>query len=785
MLNPVPVNMQAVPKGLERYNQFINWRLVPDTDNPGEYKKLPCDLNGKIINSHDRQYWLPADKAAMSPHGIAFVFADTDPFWFIDLDGAWDGHRWSDVAIWARDFFPGCAIEVSLSGKGLHLFGCGSHALPRDHGCKNTANGIELYTTGRFCALTGTHAAGDAWIDFSGRMAEFVVHAGLKPRTEALSEAVTGEGVDPRYTGPTDDDELIRLMCGAAGSFKAGFGAKCHAKALWEADRAELTKHWPVTKARADGATWDWSAADAALMWHLSFWTGRDAERMARLFERSALYRPGKYEGRDAYRLGLLIKSGVRNPGVYDRPRGGLAVAPVDPVAIGASMASGSREGTRSTMELAKQVEHFKGCVYVQNAHAVLVPDGRLLKPSIFDATFGGYSFQMQFDNGRPTTEAFKAFTQSRMYGFPKVADTCFRPDRAPDEIIENRINVWRPIVVDEAEGDITPFLNQVAMMIPDAGDRAILFTYMKSLARNPGVKFQWAPVIQGVEGNGKSMLIRVMYRAVTKLYSHLPKASQLTEKYNSWLERRIFIGVEEIKVSERREVLEDLKDAVTNDWIEIRGMQQEKRMSENYTNWIFCTNHKDAIPVDENQRRYAIFYTAQQSKADLVRDGLTEPYFKTLYDWLKREGYRHVIHWLRHSPLDAVEYDPAGLSQRAPSTTSTREAIVMSLGRVEQEIMDAVEGERPGFCKGWISTAAVTKLLEERGVRSISGRKLGEILKSLGYEKIFKSPRRLHEEDNQQPHIYRKGSMTGSIIDYCMAQSYQMSLVGFARPIS
>lgn len=780
MLNPVPVNMQAVPKGLERYNQFINWRLVPDADNPGEYKKLPCDLNGQIINSHDSKYWLPADKAAMSPHGIAFVFAETDPFWFLDLDGAWDGQRWSDVANWAVDWFRGCAIEVSQSGKGLHLFGYGAHALPRDHGCKNTANGIELYTTGRFCALTGIQAAGDAWIDYSGRMAEFVVRAGLRPRSETLSEVVAFDGPDPKYTGPADDETLIRMMTDAAGSFKAGFGAKCHAKALWEGDRAELTKHWPVTKPRADGATWDWSAADAALMWHLSFWTGRDAERMARLFEQSKIYRPGKYEGKGAYRLGLLIKSGVRNPGVYDRAPRGIAVAPVDPAAIGVSLASGTREGTRSTMELAKQIEHFKGCVYVQNAHAVLVPDGRLLKPAVFDATYGGYSFQMQFDSGRPTHDAFKAFTQSRMYGFPKVGDTCFRPDRAPDEIIDNRVNVWRPIVVDETEGDVGPFVDHVAKMIPDPLDRAILFTYMKSLARNPGVKFQWAPVIQGVEGNGKSMLIRVMCHAVTKVYSHLPKASQLTEKYNSWLERRIFIGVEEIKVSERREVLEDLKDAVTNDWIEIRGMQQEKRMSENYTNWIFCTNHKDAIPIDENQRRYAIFYTAQQTKADLIRDGITEEYFKRVYDWLRGGGYGNVAYWLRHSPLDAVEYDPAGISQRAPSTSSTREAILMSLGRVEQEIMDAVEGELPGFRDDWVSTAAVTNLLEKNGVRSISGRKMGEILKSLGYAKVARSPRKINEED-AQPHIYRRNGKGGTIIDYCIAQGYQMTLVGFA----
>src|SRR5687767_565543 len=195
-------------------------------------------------------------------------------------------------------------------------------------------------------------------------------------------------------------------------------------------------------------------------------------------------------------------------------------------------------------MDLARQVEHFAGCVYVQAAHAVMVPDGRLLRAAVFNAVYGGWSFQMQYDHGRPTHEAFKAFTESRMIRFPSVVDTCFRPDREPSEIIDGRINTWRQPVVDEEPGDIAPFLNHVAKMIPDQRDRAILLTYAQSLARNPGKKFQWAPVIQGTQGNGKSMIIRALYHAVTKAYSHLPKASQLTEKYNSWLERRIFIGV-------------------------------------------------------------------------------------------------------------------------------------------------------------------------------------------------------------------------------------------------
>jgi Family of unknown function (DUF5906)/NrS-1 polymerase HBD domain len=775
MLNRIPVNMQAVPSGLERYRQFINWRLTPDGS------KLPCDIHGNIINAHDPVWWLSAEEAALSPHPLAFVFCDRDPFWFIDLDDAWNGSQWSTLAQWCLTYFAGCAVEISHSGTGLHLFGAGSYALPADHGCKNIKLGVELYTRGRFCALTGTQKAGNAWLDFGERLAGFVVSAALTPRETVPVEDDEQDGPDPRYTGPADDDALIALMLNSQGSVKSMFGANCHVRDLWQANRPALEAVFRPGSKRDDGLLFDWSSADASLMSHLAFWTGHDRARMARLFARSKLYRASKYEGKGAYRLPLVLKQGLRNTGVYDRPAPGLAVPPVVPGAVGASLAATGERGGRSTMDLAKQVEHFKGCVYVQAAHAVMVPDGRLLRPAVFNASYGGFSFQMQYDGGRPTHEAFTAFTENRMMRFPSAVDTCFRPDRAPAEMITGRVNTWVPPVIDEAPGDISPFLNHVAKLIPDPTDRRILFTYMQSLARNPGCKFQWAPVIQGTEGNGKSLIIRVLVHAVSREYSHLPKASQLTEKYNSWLEGRLFIGVEEIKVADRREVLEDLKDSVTNDWIEIRRMQQDKKMTNNYTNWIFCSNYKDAIPVNADQRRYAIFFTAQQAVADLIREGMTDAYFVELYRWLREGGgYQAVAHWLRNAPIEAPEYDPAGVCQRAPATTSRVEAISVSLGRVEQTIMDAIENDEAGFRDGWISTGAVTQYLTKRGVRDVSSRKMGDILKSIGFEHRFKSSAKIIEENGNRSHVWRKQTILGgSQMDFMIAQGYHSTLRG------
>lgn len=795
MLNPTPVNMQAVPQGLEQYKQFINWRLVPDRKKPGKFKKLPCDIAGNVIDAHNPAFWLTAAEAATSMHGLAFVFTRNDPFWFLDLDHALVNGQWSELAKWCLNFFPGCAVEISHSGEGLHLFGYGSHVLPPDHGCKNVRLGVELYTDGRFVALTGTQRAGSAFIDYSDRMASFVAQAELTSREMVEDDGDEYDGeVDPAYTGPADDGVLIAMMCGSKGSLKTMFGANIHPKELWEANEDALAAAFSPGEPRPDGRRFDWSSADASLLWHLSFWTGRDEARMMRIFEQWKLYRPDHYEGKGAYRAKLLLKQARRNPGVYNKPAPNAAVPPIAPGAIAPSQAAPLTDSKgRSLMDLTAQVEHFKGCVYVQASHAVMVPDGRLLEPKVFNAVYGGFVFQMEFAGTRPSTEAFKCFTESRMYKFPKVIDICFRPDLPAGAMITGagkvwagvgtpkdvRVNTWKAPVIDEAPGDVTRFLDHVRMLLPDPRDQAIFLTYMQSLVRNPGKKFQWAPVIQGVQGNGKSMLMYILEYAVGLDYCHRPKASQITEKYNSWIEGRLFIGVEEIKIADRREVLEDLKDTVTNKRVEVRKMQTDKRMVDNFTNWLFCTNHQDAIPINSDERRYAIFFTAQQSKADL----LPLSYFKAMYDWLDAEGYRFVSHWLRNAPLVDPQYDPAGDCQRAPETSSTLEAITASLGRVEQEIMEAVETGLPGFRQDWVSTSAVGKLLDDRGVRSISNRKTGDILKSLGYTKLFRSPRKIGEENGGQPMIYGRKGKTGSIVDYCIAQGYSMTLVGLSMP--
>jgi hypothetical protein len=108
--------------------------------------------------------------------------------------------------------------------------------------------------------------------------------------------------------------------------------------------------------------------------------------------------------------------------------------------------------------------------------------------------------------------------------------------------------------------------------------------------------------------------------------------------------------------------------------------------------------------------------------------------YFPNLYRWLAGGGYAILTEYLNTYPIPAA-LNPALDMHRAPETSSTAEAVAMSRGMVEQEVMEAVAEGRPGFCGGWVSSVALDRLLEQlRATRIVPRSKRKDLLQSLGF---------------------------------------------------
>lgn len=721
------------------YRQFIVYIAQPSRTRPGKTDKFPVDFrSGRVANAHDAAIWTDYATAIAyaatwgAPYGVGFVFTEADPFWFLDLDNCLlpDGSDWSPLAKSLCGAFAGAAIEVSQSGRGLHIFGTGR---PPVHGCKNEPLGLEFYHAGRFVALTGTSASGNAAFDASAILPALVAQYFPPDPGQFMEQAWTEEPA-PEWRGPADDDELIRRAL-RSQSTAAAFGGRASFADLWNCNLEALARCYPDPV-----RVYDASSADAALAQHLAFWTGKDCARIERLMRASKLARD-KWEREDYLPRTILGAVGRQFEVLTDKAPEPVAGAPDSPAP------SATDEPPRPTMVQGstfanndEQVRMFAGCVYIRDLHRVLVPGGHILKPEQFKVAFGGYTFTMDTANEKTTRDAWEAFTQSQAYRCPRADAPCFRPDLAPGAIVQRGgqvfVNTYWPVDIPRQVGDATPFLTHLAKILPDERDRLILLAYMAACVQHKGVKFQWAPLLQGVEGNGKTLFTRCVAEAVGRRYVHWPKASKLSKEFNAWMLGKLFYGVEDIYVpDQKREIIEELKPMITGgDGLEIEGKGVDQISADVCGNFMFNSNHKDAVRKTQNDRRFCVLFSAQQQAADLARDGMDGDYFPRLYDWLRAEGYAIVSELLHTWPIPD-EYNPATGCQRAPVTTATAAAIAASTGGVEQEIQEAIAQGLPGFCGGWISSIQLDRLLEKLGAaRRVTHSKRKEMLHDLGY---------------------------------------------------
>ena len=716
---------------------------------------------------HDPSYWMTHEQASAISSSVGFVFTDKDPYWFLDIDHCIIDGTYSPIAQELMRVFVNCYIEVSQSGEGLHIFGIGD--VP-PHGNKNKELGIEFYTEKRFVALTGNKVgAGTEECDCSSVM-DWLVDTYFGAPMDVSPDNWTTEPVTA-WNG-SDDDELLIAK---ALSGKSNFAM------YYYADLEE---------------GYDESSADMSLATHLAFWTGKDCERIERIMRKSKLVRD-KWDRRERG-PGYLKTTIMRACAVSDDVYG---VAPVPMVVQGDD---NYRVGLQF-LSINGQPEYFKGCVYIGVFNAIYSPDtSYLMKPDQFKAIYGGYIFAIDSMNDKTTEDAWKAFTQSRAINFPKVDTVCFKPLIPQGEIIDEEgitmVNTHVEINIERTKGDASPFINHIKKMYPNERDHTILISYLAAIAQYPGIKFQWAPIIQGAEGNGKTLITRVMEYAVGKRYTYLPKASDLGDngiKFNKWMERCKLVVIEEMYSSHRRDMNEAMKPMITDVRLEIQGKGADQQTIEVCFNCLFMTNHRDAVITTANTRRYCILWGKHQTYADIIADGMDDNYFSELYKWINGVGAAITFDYLMGYEIQD-KYNPATLCQRAPATSSSVDATYMSLGGAEQEVLDAIESGTVGFKAGWVSSIMLDRLIKETGYSlRIPRNKRKAMMEQLGYKwhpslTLGRVNSLLMNEEGKpklfvkENHLSLKLSGAGEVLRaYCNAQGYanELKLASSALP--
>jgi hypothetical protein len=180
-------------------------------------------------------------------------------------------------------------------------------------------------------------------------------------------------------------------------------------------------------------------------------------------------------------------------------------------------------------------------------------------------------------------------------------------------------------------------FMAHVRNTVRDERERRILIDFMAFVVQNPGKRVRWALLLHGIEGNGKSYFFNVMQHALG-LNARVVSTTAIDSGFTGWAEGAILIGVEEIRIAgtNKYAVLDKMKPLITNDTIAVVHKGRDEKAIPNFASYMMMTNHADAIPVGDNDRRYCVISTRHTRKEDLYeqhngKEGVTA-YFNTLF---------------------------------------------------------------------------------------------------------------------------------------------------------
>ena len=420
----------------------------------------------------------------------------------------------------------------------------------------------------------------------------------------------------------------------------------------------------------------------------------------------------------------------------------------------------------------------FKGCVLIEREAKIFTPTGRFMTSTQFNSAYGGRFFSID-RNGKPVNTAFEAATRSTAFTIDKVDHVRFLPQLPTmgvinDEMERPGLNIYKPCNIDAREGDVSIWTNHLSKIIPDPNDRKMFEDYFAHCIKYPGYKIQYAPLLQSAEGIGKSAFVEIMSHALGSMYVYRPKAGELVSsgnKFNAWMRAKLMIMVDEIKVDERRELIEILKPMITDNRIEIQSKGVDQEMEDNMANWLFFSNYKDAIPINKNGRRYAIFFSSMQSERDILQAGMDKPYFDRFWTWLRKEGgLQAVTHYYMH--YNITEGD---IPVRAPRTSSYNEALRISRSPVEVIIQDAIEDGITGFRSGFVSIEAALNKVRNTGVRNANARTIQTVLETMNYYEIGKTETPIMQENPSAKSLIYSTDPNADVTNYQSSQGYGM----------
>jgi hypothetical protein len=307
-----------------------------------------------------------------------------------------------------------------------------------------------------------------------------------------------------------------------------------------------------------------------------------------------------------------------------------------------------------------------------------------------------------------------------------------------------------------------------IAHLLADEHEQRMLLDFLAWVVQHPGRHVNYAILLQGVEGDGKSFWGEFL-RAVMGV-SNVGMANAdtiITSPFTDWTYGHCVCCVEEVRFASNRGVdkwqaINKIKPFITNNVIEVHPKGKPVFNTTNTVSYLLFSNHKDALPIDENSRRFLVLFSRWQRKDDIraFKDG-NPKYYVRLYRALV-ESAGALRQWMLDHEC-AEDFDPMG---DAPDTKARTTMIRKSKPEFVQVLDEIIAEDRePCASRHLVDVTELADVIMAAGVEWPGPKALGSMMDRDGYEflgKIRVSADAVHRFYSKSPNLFTSWNEVG-----------------------
>ncbi|WP_275099520.1 DUF5906 domain-containing protein [Sedimenticola hydrogenitrophicus] len=261
-----------------------------------------------------------------------------------------------------------------------------------------------------------------------------------------------------------------------------------------------------------------------------------------------------------------------------------------------------------------------------------------------------------------------------------------------PPEVVNGNtraFNIWRglrPLAAPENWPEwAAPFEQHIAYLVPVEAERRRLIQWLAHIVQHPAeLPHTCYLMITEQTGIGRNLLGSVMVRVLRGyVAAGISLGPILDNKFNGRLSQKLLAVVDETRegLGENRHLRgERLKSLITEEHRHIDTKYGLQTVEKNCCRWLMFSNHYDALPFENNDRRVIVIENPTQRQ--------NPEYYAWLYDLVDQP---HFIGSVRRY-LEQVDLSDFNPGEHAPMSDAKRRALGSMMSETDKAVMEFKE---------------------------------------------------------------------------------------------